>query len=175
MWKRDSVLSGAQVRTAQRFPTGIRGMPAWPSLCECLRSAGDLPAILAWGFGPRRPGLGEGRGRLRMLDRPRPAQSAGKLGRAAQWGQRAGALLGETQPRLPPNTRWPYNLSSKPEHFWESNEELTEAVLWPQAMSVNHGFPGEIGYLVPLPWHELDFYINGRSPPTLRGSSVYKE
>ena len=37
----------------------VSNMPAWPSLCECLRSAGDLPAMLAWGCGPLRPGLGE--------------------------------------------------------------------------------------------------------------------
>ena len=95
-------------------------MPAWPSLCECLRSAGDLPAMLAWGCGPLRPGLGEGRGRLGTLDRPRPAPRTGKLGtldrprpapragnlgRAARWGQSTDALLGETQPSLPPNIR----------------------------------------------------------------------
>lgn len=104
-WKRDSVLNGAQVRIAQRFPTGIQGMPAWPSLCECLRSAGDPPAMLAWGCGLLRLGPGEGRGRLGTLDRPRSALSARKLGRAARWGQSADALLGETQPSLPPNTR----------------------------------------------------------------------
>lgn len=113
----------------------VSNMPAWPSLCECLRSAGDLPTMLAWGCGPLRPGLGEGRrrlgtldrprpaprtgklgtldrprpalraGKLGTLDRPRPAPRAGNLGRAARWGQSADALLGETQPSLPPNIR----------------------------------------------------------------------
>lgn len=161
-WK-ETVFSVGHRSEQLRVSTGIWGMPAWPSLRECLRSAGDLPATLAWVAGPGGQGLGEG-GRLRMLDRPRPLQ-AREARESCPDGDRGLVLSWEKpNPVWPPLTQGDHityhpNLNTS-ENQMRSSQSCTVLVqtLYKQCLSIM--FPGEIGYLVPLPWHELDFYIN---------------
>ena len=95
------------------------GNAAWLSLCECLGSAGDLPAMLAWGCGPPEAGAGGGKSDAQDAGQTQARPALGSSGELPDEA-RALVLLGETQPSLPPNTR--------PHVTYHPNQKLTEAV-----------------------------------------------
>lgn len=99
-------------RQCSQWSTGqnrLRGFQQVSGECQrglpCVNASGQVgrPACHAWP-GVAGPGgrAGGGRGRLRMLDRPRPASSTGKLGELPD-GDRGLCSLGRNPSRLPPN------------------------------------------------------------------------
>lgn len=163
----------------------LRGFQQVSGECQrgppCVNASGRLETCLPrWPgvAGPGGRGWGRGEGGSGCWTDPGPPGAPGSSGELPD-GDRGLVLSWEKPNPVCPLTQGDHityhpNLNTS-ENQMRSSQKLYRACTdIVQAMSVNHGFPGEIGYLVPLPWHELDFYINGRSPPTLRGSSVHK-